>query len=196
MKDISLLIAQPDELPTMLPHSLTTRIAVTGVGPTSAREFMSRLLVQGAPEQIIVLGYCGCVCDDVSIGTVMIAESCSHAGKTIRLKPPEKLLRKFKAVKYEFAAYESFAHVVTSRRDVAKGTEAVDMESFFLAEAAIKYHVPILIAKTVSDIVPESQAMRILGRLFGQPQFDRTNLITANFQSSVFVQNYVKALSA
>lgn len=195
MKDVSLLIAQGDELPALLPQELTSRIQVTGVGPTLAQEFMNSFLAQGHPKHIIVLGHCGTVCDDIPIGTVLVAESCSFQGDKIKLQPDEKLLARIKpSVKTEFAVYETFPSVVRNRKHVAKGSEAVDMESFFMAKIAQKHKVPIIIAKTVSDIVPKSNLDAILSKLTGRQQFQPENFTVANFYSSIFIQNYLGML--
>ncbi len=56
---------------------------------------------------------------------------------------------------YHVGKLQTFNWPVLSRARVDGDTFAIDMESFAITQTAAKYHIPAIIIKAVSDIVPK-----------------------------------------
>ncbi len=189
MSNIAILVAGRFEIPPCLDactpgvwknvagHRI--QLIVSGVGRTKASAATQRICTELRPDLILVLGICGGVQSSAAIGDVLIADRVSYRFNCITIDHIERAINCMRrsATRYRTGGIETFDRPVTSVAMVAKATTiGVDMESYAVVEIAQHYEIPILVVKTISDILPERQPLlfpvvRLLIRIIGNYVF-------------------------
>jgi nucleoside phosphorylase len=171
MPNIGLIVAMRAEVPHML-KELTgiyrigdnaIRVAVSGIGLKRARRATQQVCTGSLgflPDLLINSGFCGAVRDKLDIGHLIIANRLAYRDREIQLEnsPIEKIVDLLDGSEFHVGKLQTFNWPVLSRAKVAGDTLAVDMESFAIAQTAATYHIPTIIIKAVSDIVPSTPA--------------------------------------
>ena len=168
MPNIGLIVAMRAEVPYMLKNTTgiyqigdnAIRVAVSGIGLKKARRATQRVCTGSLgflPDLLINSGICGAVRDKLDIGHIIIANRLAYRDREIQLEnsPIEKVVDLLVESEIHVGKLQTFNWPVLSRARVAGDTLAVDMESFAIAQTAAKYHIPTIIIKAVSDLIPK-----------------------------------------
>jgi nucleoside phosphorylase len=135
-------------------------LKVSGIGHSRVQQNTASLIAQFSPDYVVFLGYCGAVNDTYSIGDLVIADEVSYKAKPplstskILLPEAERILQAHD-IAWHIGRMKTFDDVVLSRNSIVEKVDAVDMESYFVANECLEKSVPVLIVKAVSDIVSE-----------------------------------------
>ena len=172
MPNISLIVAMRAEVPHMLKDTAgiyrigdnAIRVAVSGIGLKKAQRATQQVCTGSLgflPDLLINSGFCGAVRDKLDIGHLIIANRLAYRDREIQLKnsPIEKIVDLLDESEFHVGKLQTFNWPVLSRAKVAGDTLAVDMESFAIAQTAATYHIPTIIIKAVSDIVPKHASL-------------------------------------
>jgi nucleoside phosphorylase len=140
------------------------RVAVSGIGLKRARRATQQVCTGSLgflPDLLINSGFCGAVRDKLDIGHLIIANRLVYRDREIQLENSliEKIVDLLDESEFHVGKLQTFNWPVLSRAKVAGDTLAVDMESFAIAQTAATYHIPTIIIKAVSDIVPEHASL-------------------------------------
>ena len=168
------------------------KVVISGTGQKRAGKKTKSLCDKQekfSPDYLINLGFCGATKDELTIGDLIIANRLSYVNQEIRLQNLyiDKAKDVFQGTKYYLGKIQTFDWPVFSRSRVCEDTLAVDMESFAIAETCIKYQMPIIVIKVVSDIVPKKASLKSLwhqGRSIGNTKRH------AQSQVNEFVERY------
>ena len=168
MPNIALIVAMRTEVPYIFKETSgpvqigrnAVGLAVSGVGLKRARQTAQRVCSGSLgfqPDLLINSGFCGAVGKDLDIGSLVIPDRLAHRDLEIELKnrAVEQVANHLAQWEYHVGKLQSFNWPVLSRSRVPGDTLAVDMESFAIAQAAARNHMPLTIIKAVSDVVPE-----------------------------------------
>ena len=168
MPNIGLIVAMRAEVPYMLKNTTgiyqigdnAIRVAVSGIGLKKARRATQQVCTGSLgflPDLLINSGICGAVRDKLDIGHLIIANRLAYRDREIQLEnsPIEKIVDLLVESELHVGKLQTFNWPVLSRARVAGDTLAVDMESFAIAQTAAKYHIPAIIIKAVSDLIPK-----------------------------------------
>lgn len=168
MPNIGLIVAMRAEVPHILKNTTgiyqigdnATRVAVSGIGLKKARRATQQVCTGSLgfiPDLLINSGICGAVRDKLDIGHLIIANRLAYRDREIQLEnsPIEKVVDLLVESEIHVGKLQTFNWPVLSRAKVAGDTLAVDMESFAIAQTAAKYHIPTIIIKAVSDLIPK-----------------------------------------
>jgi nucleoside phosphorylase len=168
MPNIGLIVAMRAEVPHILKNTTgiyqigdnATRVAVSGIGLKKARRATQQVCTGSLgfiPDLLINSGICGAVRDKLDIGHLIIANRLAYRDREIQLEnsPIEKVVDLLVESEIHVGKLQTFNWPVLSRARVAGDTLAVDMESFAIAQTAAKYHIPTIIIKAVSDLIPK-----------------------------------------
>jgi len=168
MPNIGLIVAMRAEVPYMLKNTTgiyqigdnAIRVAVSGIGLKKARRATQQACTGSLgflPDLLINSGICGAVRDKLDIGHLIIANRLAYRDREIQLEnsPIEKIVDLLVESELHVGKLQTFNWPVLSRARVAGDTLAVDMESFAIAQTAAKYHIPAIIIKAVSDLIPK-----------------------------------------
>jgi len=147
------------------------RIAVTGVGQTSAKQAVATVLA-GPPSRLIVMaGFCGALRPGMSVGQVVIPEvvvdASGRAWPTAEALLPLGVLQSVR-----------MGRILTTNRLIAGPAEkqqlgtrhqadAVDMESAVVAAACALADTPFLAVRAVSDTVDTTLSPTLVRLLAG-----------------------------
>jgi len=172
MPNIGLIVAMRAEVPHMLKDTNgiyrigdnAIRVAVSGIGLKKAHRATQQVCTGSLgflPDLLINSGFCGAVRDTLDIGHLIIANRLAYRDREIQLKnsPIEKIIDLLDESEFHVGKLQTFNWPVLSRAKVAGDTLAVDMESFAIAQTAATYHIPTIIIKAVSDIVPKQATL-------------------------------------
>jgi nucleoside phosphorylase len=167
MPKVRFIIALNAEVPflfrdTSIVHQLNDNyieVVVSGMGQKNAgikTKFLCESIDRFSPDYLINLGSCGATNDRLNIGDLIIANRLSNDKQEIQIanKYIDKAKDDLKGIKHYVGKLQTFNWPVFSRRSVSEDTLAVDMESFVIGITAIKYQIPVVVIKIVSDIVP------------------------------------------
>jgi nucleoside phosphorylase len=168
MPNIGLIVAMRAEVPHMLKDTTgiyqfgdnAIRVAVSGIGLKKARRATQQVCTGSLgflPDLLINLGFCGAVRDTLDIGHLIIANRLAYRDREIQLEnsPIEIVVDLLVKSEFHLGKLQTYNWPVLSRARVAGDTLAVDMESFAIAQTTAEYHIPTIIIKAVSDIVPK-----------------------------------------
>jgi len=168
MPNIGLIVAMRAEIPHILKNTTgiyqigenAIRVAVSGIGLKKARRATQQVCTGSLgflPDLLINSGICGAVRDKLDIGHLIIANRLAYRDREIQLEnsPIEKIVDLLVESELHVGKLQTFNWPVLSRARVAGDTLAVDMESFAIAQTAAKYHIPAIIIKAVSDLIPK-----------------------------------------
>ena len=153
-----LIVAMKEEVPTNIGRDYFKEgeiyqitpdltLAITGFGKENAQFYTERLCNMQELDELVCLGFCGSV-DNLTIGDVISVEATKYKGAIIYLQNQNKFMN------FRRGNMETFEEAGTSRNNISEGILAVDMESYFIAEIAEKYNLPLTIAKAVTDVIP------------------------------------------
>jgi len=200
MTNIGLIVALKSEVPnifrdTLKVHHLadfSMNVLISGIGPQKAANATDKLITSFRdikPDYIINLGFCGAISQKLDIGHLVLADRVSYKNSEIRLDHnyidnAKVILR---GTGYFTGKLETFNYPVFSRSKVSKDTLAVDMESYAIAESALKYNVPVLVIKSVSDIIPPKAGLTSLWRTV---KMLKNNTKQAKYRLEAFVGRY------
>ena len=172
MPNIGLIVAMRAEVPHMLKDTNgiyrigdnAIRVAVSGIGLKRARRATQQVCTGSLgfiPDFLINSGFCGAVRDKLDIGQLIIANRLVYRDREIQLENSliEKIVDLLDESEFHVGKLQTFNWPVLSRAKVAGDTLAVDMESFAIAQTAATYHIPTIIIKAVSDIVPKQATL-------------------------------------
>ena len=180
MPKIALIVAMRSEVPHILRETTGTYqlgnnavgMAVSGVGLKRARKAAQRVCsgdLGFQPDLLINSGFCGAVGVGLDVGHLVVPNRLAHREQEVQLSnwAVEKVAGLLEKSEYHVGKLQTFNWPVLSRSRVPRGTLAVDMESFAIAQTAAKYRIPIVIIKAVSDVVPEHISLTGLLTLAG-----------------------------
>jgi nucleoside phosphorylase len=133
--------------------------AVCGIGMKSAALATSLYCQTYSPDLLLMTGFCAAALPDMRIGDLVLAQSYRYATTILsrhfphpravsESDAPSAILRQ--------GTMESFIGPVYSRKGIHPASCGVDMESFSVAETARRCHIPVIIIKAVSDIIPDN----------------------------------------
>ena len=175
MPNVGLIVAQHKEVPFLfrgpsIVHQLNNnliKVVISGIGQKRAgkrTESLCEKKERFSPDYLINLGFCGATKDEPNIGDLIIANRLSYNNQEIQLKNIyiDRVKDIFQGTRYYVGKVQTFNWPVFSRSRVCEDTLAVDMESFAICETSIKYQIPILVIKVVSDIVPKILSVKNL----------------------------------
>lgn len=134
---------------------------VSGIGAWNARRAAKRLCEATRADYLISLGFCGAVGAGIGVGDLILADRVADALQEIRLakEPIDRCISLIEGrVQCHRGKLQSVKWHALSRKDVDDDALAVDMEAFAVADVASAYDIPTIIAKSVSDKVPERQS--------------------------------------
>ena len=157
MTEIVLVVAVHKEIPASFYEAKgpIARVLVSNVGPQKASLAMRQVIDSRKPDMFVCLGLCGGVQDDLAIGEVIIADKVCWQGQELELEIDPVLIKLLDGqINYRQGKFETFADMVSDRNLVSPKTVAVDQESYFYVKEAQSANIPIMVIKSVSDIVP------------------------------------------
>lgn len=143
--------------------STVIRSVVSGAGQEKARRATEKLCTQFQPDIIVASGFCGGIDLRCVIGSIVLANIVSSDEGEISLE--SKQLEEIKncldsaAISHNTGKIQTFDELVLSRKKVSGGVLAVDMESYWITLVAQDMEVTTVVAKVVSDEVPEKRAL-------------------------------------
>jgi len=172
MSNIGLVVAMSMEIPDIFRDKSSVHqigdnaihIVVSGIGQKRARYSTEKVCREFHPDYLMTLGFCGGTRDDLHIGHLVIADRVTYGRKEIELdnKYLDEATNALHGMEYHRGVFQTFDWPIFSRNRVSKDTLAVDMESFAIADIGRTYHIPTVMIKAVSDIVPEKVSMNSL----------------------------------
>jgi adenosylhomocysteine nucleosidase len=181
---VGLLVALRAEVPAFLAPQAGSRISihqlgqtevgllVSGVGQRRAGAAAERLCQAFAPDVLLVLGVCGGAAPRMAVGDLLVAEEIIAGRNRISLDRDLSAAAVQAAQEWRLpvcrGALQTCAWPALSRRGLAPGILAVDMESYAIALLAQGRGLPALVVRAVSDIVPERATPRALARWLRQ----------------------------
>jgi nucleoside phosphorylase len=168
MPNAGLIVALNTEVPflfrnTSIVHQLydhLIKVEISGIGQKRAGKKTKSFCEKQErfyPDYLINLGFCGATKDGLNIGDLVIANRLSYNNREIQLTNIyiDNVKEIFQGTKHYIGKLQTFDWPVISRSRVCEDTLAVDMESFAIGETSMKYQMPIIVIKVVSDIVPK-----------------------------------------
>jgi nucleoside phosphorylase len=139
-------------------------VSVSGIGQINAAKSVILLYQEYKPDYILSLGICGSSNDNMDIGSLIVGNRVHYSGKNILLHSDqlEQVVRclSVQLIKYQVGAFQTFDYLVTSRKSVSEGVSGIDMESYGLAVATQETGLPLVVVKSVSDIIPAKETIR------------------------------------
>lgn len=175
MPNVGFIVSLHSEVPflfrdTSIVHQMydnLIKVVISGIGQKRAGKKTESLCENKErffPEYIINLGFCGAANDELSIGDFIIANRLSYNNQEIQLKNMyiDKVKEAFQGTKHFTGKLQTFDWPVFSRSRIYEDTLAVDMESFAIGETSMKYQIPVIVIKVVSDIVPKKVSAKNL----------------------------------
>jgi adenosylhomocysteine nucleosidase len=135
-------------------------LCLSGVGRINAGEKTENLLKNFNVDYILSIGTSGAKYENVKIGDIVIANKAKYNDETIQLdknlyKLAESILSSKNTRNY-LGIIQNFDTFIYSKQNIDKDIAAIDMESFHVAKTAVKFGVPTLIVRSVSDILSKS----------------------------------------
>jgi len=176
MKNIGIIISVKSEVPKIFKkykfsdfenyriytiHKVMKLIlCISGVGKVNAVEKTEKLLKNFNVDYILSIGSSGVQYENAKIGDIVIANKAKYNDETIYLdknlyKLAESILSS-KNTRCYLGVIQNFDTFIYSKQHIDKDITAVDMESFHVAKTALKFGVPTLIVRSVSDILSKS----------------------------------------
>lgn len=120
----------------------------TGIGRAACERQLGEFLSRESPRLIISSGFAGAVVNDLTIGTLIVAENFSDAGLTNRA------IRAFPSIQTRpLHTADKVVDDSEERRHIAQTTGAavIDMETCWIARACSARNIPLLSVRIVSD---------------------------------------------
>ncbi len=132
-------------------------LCVSGIGKFNAVRKTENLLKNFNVDYILSIGISGVQYENAKIGDIVIANKVKYNDETIYLdknlyKLAESILSS-KNTRCYLGVIRNFDTFIYSKQHIEKDIAAVDMESFHIAKTALKFGVPTLIVRSVSDIL-------------------------------------------
>jgi nucleoside phosphorylase len=202
MCNVGLIVAMKSEVPGMLsgdrdilqagPHAV--RLLVSGMGPLRARSAAERMCIEHHgfhPDYLMMVGFCGGAGKGLGIGHLVIADRIVYREREIEIEQPlvASAARAAQGAEHHIGKLQTCDWPVFSTRGLSADVLAVDMESFAIAETAFRHHLPAVIVKAVSDIVPPRASVRSILGLFrldlGEPKSRLETFVQRYFQPGV-----------
>ena len=175
MANVGIIVALNTEVPflfrdTSIVHQLNDnliKVVISGIGQKRAAIKTKSLCEKQekfSPDYLINFGFCGATKDELTTGDLIFANRLRYNNQEIQLQNIyiDKAKDVFQGTKYHIGKIQTFDLPVFSRRRVCEDTLAVDMESFVIGETCMKYQIPIIVIKVVSDIVPKKVSLKSL----------------------------------
>jgi nucleoside phosphorylase len=187
MVKIGLIIALKRELPEVIPYCKSKHVQtynigdyeigvlLSGIGQKRAGKATERLCTEFNPNYLIFLGFCGGVDPELNIGTLLIADTIHYNEKKESLEGLElehvKRCLTDSSIDYRVGGFQTFDRPVLSKGEVLEGILGVEMEAYAVVRKAKEYDTPLIIIKSVSDILPEEKhlifpSIRLVYRIF------------------------------
>lgn len=173
MKKIGIITALEFEVPDQIDYNKTDDIlkiktkgyeigvTVSGVGQKNAIAATKKLCVEYKPDIIFFLGFCGGLLKNCKACDLLLADSIHYNGDEIKIDKKSLEFIKQKLSKNQcnpvIGKFQTFDKVVLSKKDIALGVVAVEMESYGALKEANKYGIPTIIVRSVSDIIPDKK---------------------------------------
>lgn len=156
---MGLVIATSQERPKRCSETRGLLVLETGVGPYNTFWKTQLFCSRCKPDILLCLGFCGGAKIDglARVGQIIIANEVtyqySETPARIATHLPDGLLPAVEQLDCRVGRFRTHNHVVTCMEQV-KDEIAVDQESFFVVLAAAR-NIPVVVAKVVSDIIPD-----------------------------------------
>jgi nucleoside phosphorylase len=195
--NVGLVVAMKSEVPAMFSGDrgvfqagrCAVRLLISGMGPLRARSAAERMCAgdQGFhPDFLMMVGFCGGVGTGLGIGHLIIADRIVYREREIKLEQPlvASAARAAQGAEHHVGTLQTCDWPAFSTRGLSADVMAVDMESFALAETALRHHLPAVVVKAVSDIVPPRASVRSMLALF------RLDLEEPKSRLETFIQRY------
>ena len=178
---------------------------VSGIGPTAAKYSASQLCYNGC-NCLISFGYAGALSLQYHSGALVIGHSVSDGKNTIDINSPRlqelgKLISKEKTLSIHEAAFLSTSLALRNNNEKIshnpdKEWDAVEMESYGIAEIAKEHGIPVLIIRAIVDeldtIIPKGTENMI--DVDGRQKFSTTFLELIKTPSDL--KRYLKLANA
>ncbi len=161
-------------------------LLVSGIGQENASNAFFKLYQEFSPDYIILAGFCGGVNDSLNIGDLLIPKRAHYNGDKVDLSSSqlEKIIEFLSRsnIKYSIGDIQTFDNPVFSCQGVLETVVGVDMESYAVCKASQNYSSPLIILKSVSDVVQTT---------YRNPCFNpRENIRIAKTALDKFFQGY------
>jgi nucleoside phosphorylase len=152
------------------------KIPVTGLGRKAAETAAEKLLDRYPVRMVISTGFAGALTSEMEAGQLFASDTV-HAPDNSPLRTDEALLERALAIgrgDLRIAALVSVPSLVGDKSSrealhAAHGALAVDMESYWIARAAMRRRIPCLVVRAVSDTVEQKIfSLRALPALWRQ----------------------------
>ena len=187
MKKIGLITALEIEVPDQLKYTYSKEIQkfknkenevaviVSGVGQKKAIAATKKLCSEYKPDIIFFIGFCGGVKKGCKPCDLFLADSICYNDSELKIDEKSLDFVKQKLSKNRFkiiiGKFQTFDDVVVSKKGLAEGVVAVEMESYAALKEANKYKTPMILLRSVSDIIPEKKTF--FAKLKAQREFMR-----------------------
>jgi len=178
---VGLLFATDEEVPEILNNILRNpkfKLIISGIGQKNA-SLATKKLCNYNLDYIILSGICGGIKSKSNIGDLVVAETIFYKQDKFFLKIPSSFEINKYTHNYKITNFQTFDNFVESNENVLEEVAIVDMESYAIATESKKRNIPLVIIKSVSDIV-------------GIQNFDMKK---AKLKLNEFFSNYLKVLS-
>jgi len=121
----------------------------TGIGLDRAFSAVERIPYPRNYDQVIHFGVSGSLTDDLPVRTIVQAQQFSALNRpTIKLSSPR--LPKIRSVTF-FSSTTVVTDEATRQTASSGGAQAVDMESYAIADFCIKHNLPLIALRIISD---------------------------------------------
>lgn len=144
-------------------HAIDTHevcVMTTGIGQERVQTAMHHICSKLCPDQIMFLGICSGIGPRLAVGDIVLADLVIYDDRFYELSRHledvrEKLKRR--SLRYKVGGLATSSKPVASVADIGWRVIGVDTESFIVAKEASRAHVPLIIGKAVSGIIPEQK---------------------------------------
>lgn len=137
-------------------------LVITGPGPGLASSALEKWLKQTAPALLINFGICGGLDPTLLLFQNYLVNQVTHLDKSgISPNMPypefsEQLLKYFPACRLLTSKYPVMQEALRKQLYLQSGCQLLDMEGYAFAEVALKYSIPIILLKQLTDYCDEN----------------------------------------
>ena len=165
-KRVAVFVEMEFEIPDALLKSRDTIVNIhghdvitttSGIGQRHTKTVAERVCREFNPDVLVKLGFCGAIDTSLRRSDLVIVGNIRHQEREISTnldRCPAAVATAHKLVCH-FGKMQTVNRPAFSQRGISSDISAVDMEAFTIAEVGLKFDIPVVIVKAVSDIVPK-----------------------------------------
>ena len=165
-KKVAVFVEMKSEIPDVLLKSRDKIVNIhgndvitiaSGIGQRYTKPVAERVCREFNPDVLVKLGFCGAIDKSLSRSDLVIVSNIRHKEREINTnldRCPAAVATANKLVCH-FGKMQTVNLPAFSQRGISPDISAVDMEAFVIAEVGLKFDIPVVIVKAVSDIVPK-----------------------------------------